>query len=841
MDPITAFIIQALIGAAISGIASLAQQAFAPKPKAVKQLPGMRGQYTTGGTVPQTIVLGTYGVAGQLEYSNTWGNDGETPNAYLVDVISLSDYQITEVSALWIDSKSVSLPGTGLATPGYPIPEFDAGGKHYAYYRFRDGSQSTVLTYLTDKFGADAKRPWEDDMVGEGIAYAVQTARINEGFYTDFPRYMYEMQGAPVFDPRESTAAGGSGSQVWGTFSTYEFSDNPIVLALNILMGIRDPDGNHIWGGTATLAQFDYANLEAAMDRCDDAIPKKAGGTEKRYRAGIEISLDERPADVLRDLMVAANARITFTKGKYYFLVDVPSVAAGSFTDGDLLIEEPIDFTWFPNQDDTINGIAATFLAPQRAWEERPTKPYYRSDLEAIDGKPNRQKLQLRCVFSGSQAQRIIKAVVEEGRRFKKHVVCLPDNYRAYRPLQVLAWTSDEFQYSSKLFLILSRTEDEWGRIWFALQEIDPDDFDWDAETDETELTYASTEEAAVPTQAVAGWFVEKYTDGVKPGIHLQWVGSLEDIGWTQVLIRLSGEVLGFFDREFPYDEEHDTQDIYILGDPLRPVTAYEVSARFVPKDRGSRPTTWTSWFAVTTDDVPGFEIPDNSITNEMLMKQWRDAIQWIVDDGPGTIVERMERGARKLAGKVADNIMTADRDIRQVSQTAGDAASAVRDELLAITNPEGTSALAQAIRAAVASNAKGLAEGLFTVQAYTGDPETIPPGFPVVDVPNYVAVRLALVGRTTDTSNYEDAGIYIDIMPVTGGGFRSAISMKADSINFIQDDAASQDPAFVYENGELTLAVARIREIIGGIYRNSSGSSVINLNTGALRLATGS
>lgn len=599
------FIASLLLGVALQVGSTLLGQAFAPKPKAVVNLPGMRGQYSTGGTVPMTIILGTKGVAGQLEYSNAWGNSGETPHAFNVDVISFSDYRTTAVTAQWTDSTKVTLPGTGALARGKAIEEpakFDG----YSWYIHHLGDQSVADAYLLDKFGVDSQRPWLSDMVGEGISYAVQTARINEKLWNDFPRYVFEVQGAPVFDPRLSTAAGGSGSQVWGTFSTYAFSDNAAVIALNILLGIRDPDGNFIWGGRATLAQFDYANLAAAMDRCDDLIDKKGGGTEKRYRVGLEVSINERPADVLRDIQVASNLRITYTRGKYWFLVDVPSTSDGSFADGDLLIKEPIEFSWFPNLDDAPNGIAATFFAPGKAWEERPTKPYYRSDLEAEDhGQINREKLALRCVFSGSQAQRLIKAIIEEGRRFKGHVVCLPDTYRNYRPLQCLAWTSDEFQYSSKLFLIISRTEDEFGNIWFALQEIDPADFDWDAETDETELTFASTEESPVPSQAVAGWAVEPWDDGGRrPGVHMEWTGALDDIRVTRVQFRHDGDTLPLLDREYPYETGEATQDIYISGDPLLRNIAYNVRVRFIPFDGSGRETEWSDWLTVTTPDV---------------------------------------------------------------------------------------------------------------------------------------------------------------------------------------------------------------------------------------------
>lgn len=710
------FIAQLLLSVALSVGASLLQNAFAQKP--TKQLPGLRGQYTTGGTQPQTIVLGAYGVAGQLEYSNTWGNSGETPNAFLVDVISLSDHRITSVPAMWIDSNSVSLPGTGFATPGFPIPEYEQGGRNHAWYRFHDGSQTTASTYLTDKFGSDSKRPWLSDMVGAGISYAAQTARINELLLPDFPRYMYQVLGAPLFDIRLSTAAGGSGSQVWGTFATYAFTDNPIILAMNALMGIHDADGNHIWGGTATLAQFDYANVAQMANRCDDAIALAAGGFEKRYQAGIEIALNERPADVVRELLIACNGRVTFTKGKYYFLVDVPETADGSFTDGDLLIDEPIDFSWFPNLDDVVNGVTATFLAPEKAWEEMETAPYYRSDLVALDhGRINRQKLQLRCVFSGTQAQRISKAVIEEGRRFKGHVVCLPDAFRHYRPLQALAWASDEFQYSSKLFLIASRTEDEWGRIWFALQEIDPADFAWDPETDESELTFADSGDVSVPSQAVAGWAVSAVTSDYKPGIHMEWEGALDDIGWTQVLIRLQGEVLAFFDREFPYDQEHDTQHIYIIGDPLKPVTAYEVAARFIPKDRGSRPTEWTIWYAVTTDDVPG--IPPVEVS--MLGNELFNAYGLVTSNDPAALpatILSLQQRAEDLALGLIELTAAYKETLKVLSaQRDGNNAAVIAAQKAIVTESE---ARAEAIQEVVAQFDDVIADGFLKFESVT-------------------------------------------------------------------------------------------------------------------------
>jgi hypothetical protein len=819
MDPITAYLIQLVIGLVISGVTTLAQQAFAPKPKAQNQQPGMRGQYSTGGTVPMTIVLGTYGIAGQLEYSNTWGKVNETPNAYLVDVISLADYQISDVTAVWLDSQSVTLSGSGALTRGFPFPEKALSGTDYAWYKFHFGDQSTAETYLLDKFSADSKRPWLSDMIGEGISYAIQTARIHEKLWTDFPRYMYQVQGAPVFDPRLSTAAGGSGSQVWGTFSTYTFSDNPVVLIYNILRGLHDADGSHMWGGHATAYQLPYAEWAAAMNLCDELVALKAGGTEKRYRAGIEISLNERPADVIRELLVACNARAGFSRGQFHILVDVPASAAGSFTDDDLLIEEPIDFSQFPNLDDVVNGVAATFLAPQRAWEERETKPYYRSDLATEDGQPYRQKLQLRCVFSGSQAQRIIKAAVEEGRRFKRAVVCLPPDYEQYRPLQALAWTSDEFQYSSKLFLIISRTEDEWGRIWFALQEIDPSDFDWDEETDETELTFAETDESPVPVQGADDFDAEGTVfvdnDGISrgPGIMVSFAPDLDDVRAVRVQVVLDGSADVVFEGDLPYDP--DAAVDILLPKEFLPATAYEARGRYIPFDGSGRDTTWSIWTPLTTPDV-GLGLID--IGEDLRAWQQRAAnsirevrdtltrIDQLVANGVSTGKIDVKRVREEMATQFADltanytrtiDVLTTDTKaiairVESLNATLGDVASATALSALTVEVEDlAGDVLVNAAAITALEGVVGYESGSATFRldlSYT----------PSAGWTN----GWALQARVDSGSSWRSIGIYGEVTASAG-----RIVLDADSIVISNGGT----PVALFESGQTYLAAARI------------------------------
>ena len=69
-----------------------AARALAGKPKA----PGfsVQGKLQAGGDVPRSFMMGYGATAGSLVYANTWGQVDNSPNAYLVQVIALSDLPV---------------------------------------------------------------------------------------------------------------------------------------------------------------------------------------------------------------------------------------------------------------------------------------------------------------------------------------------------------------------------------------------------------------------------------------------------------------------------------------------------------------------------------------------------------------------------------------------------------------------------------------------------------------------------------------------------------------------------------------------------------------------------
>lgn len=610
------FIIQIIVGVVLSLASTLLQQAFAPKtdPNANG---GTRGSTQIGGKVPQYFLMGTVGDAGKLEYRNAWGNAGQVPNAYLTSVQSFGDLPISAMVGMFVNGVRREIPAAGAVAQGYPVAINDDGGVAHLWRKFFDGTQTVADSYLVAKFGSDADRAWASDMVGRGVPYLITTALWNDKLWTGFPTIVGEFQGIKLYDPRKDSTAGGSGTQRWADQSTWAFSDNSAVMIYNIERGIYY-SGAHIWGGNKTAAEMPYAVWAAAMDKCDVAISLIGGGTEKQFRAGRKISLNERPADVIKELLIGANARISHASdGTVYILVGVPSVADSAFSDADVLATEALGSIPFPNLDEVINGVAATYREPTQAWEDKETAPYYRSDLVAEDdGRENQQGLDLGTTFSGTQAQRVLQATLEEGRRFRRHVVALPPEFAQFRPLQVLAWTTTRFGYTAKLFLITARTRTPSGNVVLGLQEIDPSDHNWVPGTDQRPLSFAPVVTNRPAPQEVSGFYVEPAIalDSLgrprRPAIDVFWASAsvTVDVRAVRITVRTNlavdpdadDPVLGpvVWEGEAPRPVEGSAR----LTEGLVPDCNYLVQIQYVPFS--GRVTVESTWLPVTTPNI---------------------------------------------------------------------------------------------------------------------------------------------------------------------------------------------------------------------------------------------
>ncbi len=584
---------------------SLLSQALTKKPKA--QVAGVKTQTSTGGSTPQTFILGKRATSGQLVTPlDTYGVDGKTPNAYLTYVMALGCIPGQSLSRIVLNDEYVTVAGSlsnigSTGTQGYALGGIYADN---AWLIYHDGTQTTADALLDAKFNG-VERPWTSNMVGKGICYAVLVFRFNREVLNSPPSVRFEMNGIPLYDPRLDTTVGGSGAHRWGSPSTYATNrtTNPAVMLYNLHRGIALPDGS-VYGGEAEAEDLPLDSWFAAMNACDETITLDAGGTEPRFTAGLEVSLADEPADVMEALESACQAQQVEIGGVWKIRVGGPGLPVAFFTDDDILIDHDRDHDMFPGLAETYNGIQASHPLPSALWEMTDAPPRFNADWEAADdGRRLIADLSLPAVYSPTQVQRIMKSAIEEERRFRRHSLSMGPYGSILEPLDAIAWTSASEGYSNKVFEVTQVSEAlRTLNVAIGLRERDSADFSWDV-SDELPWVAAIPGAILPVAQAVPGLAISASSvkDGAgaarRPAIMIQWDGAdMPDVRGLMWEVRV--KATGIIASRGGHSDI--TSNGVIVAEGILPLTVYEVRAQLVV----DRPTSWSGWIEITTLDI---------------------------------------------------------------------------------------------------------------------------------------------------------------------------------------------------------------------------------------------
>lgn len=609
------FLTQTLLGRLLGAVALSALQAALMKPAT----PGITTEtIRSGGVNPSSFLLGRYATEGdEVCPPMTHGKADKTPNAYLTYVISLGDIAGQTLSRVIIDGEYTTFSGTAHADYGTPATGRLAG---YAWIKYYDGTQVVADPMLLAKYAGYPERPWLSDMVGTGICYAILTFRYNRELYQSFPRCRFEIDGIKLYDPRKDSTVGGSGAHRWANPATWEPTNNPAVMAYNIKRGISLP-GLGIWGGDAAAADLPLANWFTGMNEADVAEALAAGGTEPRYRAGYEVTVDKEPAAVIEDLLQACLGQVAEVGGQWKLRVGGAGLPVMFVTDDDIIVTKPQDYEPFPASDQRFNGIDARFPDPGIGWEPKAAPPRYNATWEAEDGNKRRvASLDLPACPYPDQVQRVMKGYIADDRRFRRHNLTLPPDAAILEPLDTISWTSARNGYTSKLFDVTEVQDDVRTLLQgVALREVDPTDASWSTAL---ELPYSTASSIAVPltSQTVESFDLQAHTitdAGAldrRPALKLLWNGAEQD-GVTAIEYEVRVAATAVVVKRGAITDVG--AGALILAEGILPSTAYE--ARMRPVVAG--PVAWTAWDVATTGAVQLGQIDlDGSVVKAVLV-----------------------------------------------------------------------------------------------------------------------------------------------------------------------------------------------------------------------------
>lgn len=849
LGAVGSFLLKTAVGIGMNLLA----QAIAGKPK--DPTFSINGTLQAGGDIPRSFILGKTATAGSLVWVNTWGQDGDTPNAYLTQVIALSDLPCQSLDEVWVNGEKVTLlTGSAHAEYGVPVSEYRKDGKDYLWVKFYDGTQTTADSFLQLK-ATNANRAWGSTRVGKGVCYAIVTARVTKNLFSGIPSFKFVVTGAKLYDPsKDSTVPGGSGSHRWDSPSTWGGDGDhlPAVQIYNLLRGI-EYDGEWFYGlQGVTAARLPTTNWIAQINKC------RAGEDGPTYRAGGEIPVEAPLATAIEALLTACQGRLSEVGGFYNIYVGEPDAPVASFTDDDILSTEEQSFTPFFGLADTINGIAATYPSPEDGWAEKAAPPLYRTDLEALAG--NRRLMAdvaLNFVPYPEQVQRLMKSALLEGQRARRHTLVLPPQFWPYAvPGAILSWTSERNGYVNKLFRVDGAVDRANLDVMIDITEVDPADYDWDPETDYTPVVDGALGVLLPPPQPLVGWqvFPASYGEQGKelPSIRVSYPGNLSDIRAVRVQVRLAGETDPFFDGEVPYGDPATNSNpaSVVLFGTFAPDTDHQARGILVPF--GDRETEWSEWLAVKTPNVWVADI--YPVDLDRLAGDIRGWQEW-AGNGLREIERRLEEYDLWMADQDFGNAYDRQKLRQQITATYNQSKAEWTYEVNVVALANAALAVrTEALEATVNDPATGLAATASAVdglEAYAGPEGALAQAFVELSAasdPNNVSTmnwraqvtsepggvnRWAVSIRTGGSGSYRSAGFGVDL-PANPSD-PSLFWADAENFAFVDTSSGSTINPLVYSGGVWAMNVANIGTVNAGILKSPDNKFVITLSEGKI------
>ncbi|MDB6177943.1 phage tail protein [Paracoccus sp. Z330] len=578
--------------------------------------------------LPLSFTVGEYATAGKRKYIKSWGKN----TRFITEVIEFSALP-QSLSRMWIDDEpwSVVAGRRGSVPTGagpdpiesviaynegsLPAGHVDLGAELNNYrddgdstnprmwVKWVDGTQTAADPLTIFAATGDTDYPWTAAMIGEGKAYAVVTVRYDSDSMTSYPAYLFEPEPLPVYDIRQDSSNGGSGSHRWNNPATWEPSRNPAVIAYNIIRGIRF-EGEWIFGGKDLDAwRLPSAEWIAAANACDETVNLSGGGTERRYRCGMEISVDVKPVDVLEELGRAANMRFAEVGGQIKPVVDIPATSVFSFTDEDIITTEGQSLKPFYPVTETYNALSATYPEPGEKWASKDAKEYIDADATADDGgRYLPTSISYGAAPFAKQVQRLQRSQMRDFRRMRRHQFYLPPEAYALEPgIDTVSWTSGRNGYDSKRFMVETVVKTPGMNVLVSLREINPSDYDWSSDF-EAPVTITVPRNPVRITQPINGLTVTPAAvedrDGIgrRPAILVACDGDEVGVTDIQIQARVSGRPVTI-DTTRRFADPH----AWYLRDVLAS-TDYEVRARLL--SRLTPKSSWSSWLSVRTPDI---------------------------------------------------------------------------------------------------------------------------------------------------------------------------------------------------------------------------------------------
>lgn len=617
----------AMKAAAFAGVSKLAS--VLSKPRSTGAAERMASQLTLAlGEQPRQLVFGRTALAGTLKDAGNWGGQHGTDWECLV--IALADHPIDALEGFWVWDHYYPFTANGL----------QAGFQDGLRIHLQNASPTGAAP--PSGFGGHGQTA-QDVAAGVTRIFVGYSAKLVEARGSR-PNFVWVVRGKRCYDPRrDSTVPGGSGAQRWNNPATWTWSDNPVVVRYNWVRGVFGGDDvatlAKLWIGRG-LSAFEAPPqaIFAAANLCDEQVPVRAGGVEKRYTVGGVIPAD-MPFDQVEARFAEATGGVTVRReGGMELEPGAAKATVVEITDDDLLRGARVVFEDHLPEGQRRNTVVSRYMEPGQRWSLH-SAPVRRVLADIIaDGGPSEDPLDLEFVNRNTQAQRVGQIRYRQNRRERRAAIVLPARFSMLEEGDWIGWTSNRYHGGGRVTYRVERWSrgPDWTRQ-LALREIAAADYLFVPATDE-HIPGAPPlpEPDALGPLALSGVGFQGVSKGGVPGLRAAWATPVDP---AIVAVRVEVRTLG--QAQITPTSTTDV-DLGVMDTTAGVPGGADIQARLVPVVPQHRTATPSPWVTLTSTQIAAGAVvgPDGApITGGDILKPRpyaADLIRNVFDDLTG-------------------------------------------------------------------------------------------------------------------------------------------------------------------------------------------------------------
>lgn len=452
------------------------------------------------GEGPREALLGEVATGGSLADAFNYGGDDGTDWEVLIIVVA--DHRCHSLTGLYVNDVYVEFTGDGAVT----------GYNDQLMVWWLEGTEDQVMPSIVTTHGGFAA---DDNLAGLAtvvVAYKADKPKAKNPIWTaGRPNFLWVVKGKYCYVPRKDSSVGGSGLHRWNDPATWEWTDNLIDCRYNWMRGVyacdrNDEPGMLLVGRGLSEIECPPERTFAAANLCDELVPLKAGGTEKRYRINVVIRADEPFIDTEEMFAAACAGAIVQREGGVEIEPGAAQAVVAELTDDDFIVGEPKTFNAYKSDTQRINSVVPRYIEPKQKWADH-AAPLRRDLADVIaDGGPREDPLTLVGVTSGTQAQRCGEIRRRRARKEKSFSGTLGPRFSHLEEGDWIGLTSQRHLKGERVvFQINSYSLPASWRNTIAIEEISADCFDWTAATDEITPQSEAVQQTPPPPIASPG------------------------------------------------------------------------------------------------------------------------------------------------------------------------------------------------------------------------------------------------------------------------------------------------------------------------------------------------